>query len=177
MRLLTRLGYIPFSTSAYLDRICEMEMAQRTGKRKWLHTFSNKSPQLEKELVKLTGKTFRQYKIHKAENEIVPLLGRLEGLVRPTLQPLNTVAYGAKIAIETIGGEEYNLMFDYCQNQFGTKWRNLNINCRSSQEQKGVDIRELLPNALKYRVFKDNQYSTLKLLLNSVNYPFNEVEI
>lgn len=176
MKLLNKLGYTPLSTSAYLDRICEKELVQLTGQKKWLNTFTNKSPNLEKELVQLTGKTFREYKIHKAENEIVPVLGRYEGLIVPSLQPICNTGNTAKIAIETIGGEEHSLMFGYCQKQFGTSWRNLNINCRSKQEQRGIDIRELLPNALKYQVFNDNQCSTLKLLLQSVNFPFdNEI--
>lgn len=138
LKRLKRLGYTILSTSQYLDLVCEKDLESC-----WKGKLAKKTIADEKLFYDLTGKTMREYKIDKAENQIVPNLGRYEGIIKPTLQPLLTSS-SSKFAIETIGGEEFLLMQRFLQeNITGYKCRRLN--CRSLIELKGVDSRELLP--------------------------------
>jgi ribosome biogenesis GTPase A len=145
MRLLRDWNFTTASTSQYLDQVCELELVTKTGDKSWLNTFSNKSSWIEKKLVDLTGHTFRSYKIQKAEKELVPSLGRLNGLIKPALEPIMGLVGKCPIAIETIGGEEYHLMLGYLKQDQKQKFNFINLNCHSNYEKKGVDIRVLLP--------------------------------
>lgn len=100
------------------------------------------------------------------------MFGRFEGLVVPTLQPILSTSSDAKIAIETVGGEEYSLMLEYLDSIDVDGYKTANINCRSHQEKAGIDLRILLPNALKYDVWGDSHGARLRLILRSINFPY-----
>lgn len=141
-----------FSTSQYLDSVCEKELGEY-----WTDAFVTKDTLKEKELVALTGKNYRTYKINKAEKELVPKLGRLRALVIPVLTPLLKLSNSDFVAIETIGGKEFELMLDWIKNNVKSCQISL-INCRSPFELKGVDIRELLPTDKEKQFSKNPDY-------------------
>jgi hypothetical protein len=169
MKVLRDWNFTTASTSQYLDSICESDMVTKTGDKSWLNTFASKSLLLEKKLVEITGHTFRSYKINKAEEEIVPNLGRLNGLIKPSLEPVIKLLGKSPIAIETIGGDEYNLMLDYLRQNQEQEIDIININCRSTDEQKGVDIRTLLPDPCLH-LFNNKKMKSIKSVLSDL-YP------
>ncbi len=102
-------------------------------------------------------RTCRDLKIWAAEEVFVPYYGR-NTLVKETIYNQFDPCYsGDLVFMETIGGEEAELIKDYWKSRYTEASPIIEINIRRSTEEKGVDIRELSPTGY---LFHDKYNST-----------------
>jgi hypothetical protein len=156
---LVKNGVEVASTSWYLDLVCSsLLMHGTTGpeiSKDWAKLYEDfllgkvkKDASLVGTLQKKDDKALAQFslglscrgfKIHIAENVIVPSQGRYVGLVLPTLA--HVAPDKEDYVVETLGGEEGEMF----ESALGEAAIVLKANIRSSQEEKGNDIRKLFP--------------------------------
>lgn len=171
---LSKLGVMPLSTSHYLSKktieyyyLVPRESYGFPGYQQkmdrlhefWMEVLKNKEDDVFK---RATGTTCREAKIHVAENVIVPNLGRLEGLVKPTI---STSPYFDHAICEVFNLEELECWkqgfedLGYNEEEFDY------IALRSERELTGVDGRELFGD----NVFNDGNLSdTVNYLLDRI---------
>lgn len=92
-------------------------------------------------LLTMTLKTCRDFKIHIAEEVIVPNFGRTQGMIVPACEAVPPET--PLVFFETIGGIEWKQARSWFDLKGGNQTDMVNI--RAAQELQGVDIRELLP--------------------------------
>lgn len=131
LAILKNLGITYFSTSILLDNFIES---------------------LEREFnipIPTEVEDRRQHKIAAAEKVLVPIFGRQIFSVTAAKAAMD--AEDDVVLIESIGGEEWDLMAKAIGNISHEKYMNYRIyrfNVRSQNEKPGVDIRKLLNNAV-----------------------------
>jgi hypothetical protein len=76
-------------------------------------------------------------------------------------------SYSPVVVIETIGGEEYECFLKEFED--AKKYQIFNLNIRSFDEKKGVDIRKLLPNSYDLWNNKDTEDELKKTILEFLN--------
>jgi hypothetical protein len=129
-------GWQVLSTSDYLTKETLIYFDQKVNDYHQ-ELFANKDPEYNQYFIDNYGFSLRDAKIHVAEEVIVPLMGRYEGLVQPTIKDMDIDANYTICEVfnlEELLGWQKALSSDY---------REYAINIRRKDELIGVDSREL----------------------------------
>jgi hypothetical protein len=133
------LGYPVVSTSQTLDMLAipVIQLKIKMDTDRLTRLLRTKSSDFDYAIQQAFGVNSRDLKIAIAENMIVPTIGRLEGIVRPTV---NRIEFGKSplVFFETIGGDEYQMALDCMPDNVIIK----EVNMVSDAQLSSVDIRK-----------------------------------
>lgn len=141
---LQRLGYTVLSTSQELDTATNNLFQAFYGVE-----FDNNDRGAEydfsmhknEEVYKSDTLSRRDLKIKIAEEILVKQFGREVFARQVTMKANQLLKQGHKVAIESVGGEELEIILQYLEETPVT------FNVRASVEKAGVDLRQLIPDA------------------------------
>ncbi len=148
---LRKLGFTVMSTSILLDKFTSKTLMSLVNtkfnpeKRDLMYYFTMNHPVGEHGTLYFQGDLMsrRELKIRLAEEVLVPLFSRTIFAHRVAQQAIDSVKEGRKVAIESVGGEELDLMLTYLF-KFHGKLKMFNVK-GSEQLPAGTDLRKLIP--------------------------------
>lgn len=163
------LGYEVLSTSVILHQFAQKVADSLFNQQ--LDTL-DKSNTLHMQLIDNTGlhqstMETRDFLITLAESCIVPVFGRSCIVRVVATKASRLLSEGKLVAIETIGGSEYNLLLDLLSEEGINHADIVEFNVRREGELAGVDVRELIPYAVDienndtFEALKDKLYQHL----------------